>query len=116
KLKFYCFNEPALNGFSKEISEKRNQSGNYKIIKTIDIETFPLSEILDKHLPPNQKIDFLTIDVEGLDLQVLRSNNWKKYKPDFILVEDQIDFENLSNSEVYSFLLEQNYELTAKTS
>src|SRR5690606_16507344 len=62
KLKFYCFNEPALNGFSKEISEKRNQSGSYKIIKTVDIETFPLSEILDKHLPPNQKIDFLTID------------------------------------------------------
>lgn len=116
KLKFYCFNEPALNGFSKEISEERDQSGSYKIIKTIDIETFPLSEILDKHLPPNQKIDFLTIDVEGLDLQVLRSNNWEKYKPDFILVEDQIDFENLSNSEVYSFLLEQNYELTAKTS
>lgn len=116
KLKFYCFNEPALNGFSKEISEERDQSGSYKIVQTLDIETFPLSEVLDKYLPPGQKIDFLTIDVEGLDLQVLRSNNWEKYKPNFILVEDQIDFENLSGSEVYLLLLEKNYELAAKTS
>jgi FkbM family methyltransferase len=116
KLTFYCFNEPALNGFSKELSEERNNtSEKYKIIKEVEVETYPLAEILDKYLPARQKVDFLTIDVEGLDLMVLKSNNWNKYKPAYILVEDKIDFTNLSNSEVYKYLEEQGYQLVAKT-
>jgi hypothetical protein len=35
-----------------------------------------LSSVLDQHLPPGQKIDFLTIDAEGHDLKVLCSNDW----------------------------------------
>jgi FkbM family methyltransferase len=116
KLKFYCFNEPALNGFSKELSEDRNNtSEKYKIIKELEIETYPLAEVLDKYLPDGQQIDFLTIDVEGLDMQVLLSNNWVKYKPLHILVEDQLDFENPKNSEIYTFLGKQGYQLVAKT-
>jgi FkbM family methyltransferase len=116
KLMFYCFNEPALNGFSKEISQERNATSNkYRITKEVEIVTYPLAEVLDKHLPANQTIDFLTIDVEGLDLQVLQSNNWAKYKPQYILVEDRIEFNNLGSSEVYSYLEKQGYQLVAKT-
>lgn len=50
-LTYYVFNEPALNGFSKELSEKRNNKNNYYIEKTIDIETYTLEEILDQYLP-----------------------------------------------------------------
>jgi FkbM family methyltransferase len=116
KLTFYCFNEPALNGFSKEISQERDStSAKYHITREVEIETWPLSEVLDKYLPAGQQIDFLTIDVEGLDLQVLKSNNWAKYKPSYILVEDRIDFENLTSSEVYTYLEKQGYQLVAKT-
>jgi len=115
-LTFYCFNEPALNGFSKELSEERNNTSKvYKIIKELKVETYPLADVLDKYLPAGQQIDFLTIDVEGLDLQVLQSNNWDKYKPSYILVEDRIDFSNLSSSEVYNYLEKQGYQLVAKT-
>ena len=116
KLLFYCFNEPALNGFSKELSEERNSTSNlYHITKEIEVETHPLSYVLDKYLPENQQIDILSIDVEGLDLMVLRSNNWNKYKPLFVLVEDNIDFTNLPQSEIYSFLIAKGYQLVAKT-
>ena len=116
KLTFYCFNEPALNGFSKEHSEEiNNSSKTYKIVKEVEVETYPLSDVLNKYLPEGQKIDFLTIDVEGLDLTVLRSNNWAKYKPSHILVEDRIDFKNLADSEVYNYLEVQGYTLVAKT-
>jgi len=116
KLLFYCFNEPALNGFSKEVSEERNStSKRYKIINEIEIQTEPLSAVLDKYLPANQQIDFITIDVEGLDLQVLQSNNWEKYKPTYILVEDSINFTNLADSEVNSFLENHGYKIIAKT-
>jgi FkbM family methyltransferase len=85
---YYIFNEPALNGFSKKLSEERHYSENeYNIIKKIKVTIKPLSKILEKHLPNEQLIDFMNIDVEGLDLDVLRSNNWQRYRPKFVLVE-----------------------------
>ena len=49
-------------------------------------------------------------------IQVLKSNNWEKYKPSVILVEDQDeDIENLENLETYKFLKPLGYRLIAKT-
>ena len=34
---------------------------------------------VDKHIGKNVKIDFMSIDVEGLEYEVLSSNNWSKF-------------------------------------
>jgi len=74
-----------------------------------------LSEIFDEFLK-GRNIDVLDIDTEGIDIQVLKSNNWEKYKPSVILVEDQDeDVENLENLETYKFLKPLGYRLIAKT-
>ena len=114
KLTYYMFNEPALNGFSKSISEGR-QNEQYHIEKTITIPTFPLSKILDTHLPSRQKINFLSVDVEGLDLTVLASNDWTKYRPKVVLAEVlDSSLNNLEKDPVYNFMATQGYTLFAK--
>lgn len=116
ELTYYCFNEPALNGFSKELSEARDHThARYHLLKTIPVKTLPLSEVLDTHLPKGQKIDFLTIDAEGFDLIVLQSNDWKRYRPKFVLVEDAVDLLQLDDSEIYRFMVDAGYRLIAKT-
>lgn len=113
-LTYYMFNEPALNGFSKSISEGR-QNKDYQIEKKISIPSFPLSKILDNHLPLNQKINFLSVDVEGLDLKVLASNDWVKYRPQVVVVEVLFSSLNkLENDPVYSYMVTQGYYLFAK--
>jgi len=115
-LNYYMFDEPCLNGFSKELSEYRDVNSPYKLLSQKEIKTYPLDVILDKYLPENKKIDFMNIDVEGLDFEVLQSNNWDKYKPTFLLVEIIInDLEDLFKDEVYIFLKKMNYVLIAKT-
>lgn len=115
KLMYYAFSDPALNGFSKELSEEVYQK-NYKILFKREIETLTLSQILDKFLPKNQKIDFLSIDVESLEFQVIKSNNWEKYAPEVILVEIlNNDLETIFKNEIYSFLVSKNYKIIAKT-
>lgn len=113
-ITFYEFNEPALNSFDRERSLSR-QNDKHKIIAEKKIEVFPLKDVLDKHLPAGQKIDFFTIDVEGLDLNVLKSNDWNKYLPQYILVEDEFDVESIAENEVYAFLKNKNYKLVART-
>jgi FkbM family methyltransferase len=117
QITYYGFNDPALNGFSKEISLNRNKLINYRIIFEKEIQTTLLSELLDLHLPINQKIDFLNIDVEGLDFNVLCSNNWDKYRPKVILVEDLSleSLEGIGDSKIHSLLKTYGYQLHAKT-
>lgn len=110
-MKFFIFNEPALNTFNKEMANERNGKDKYKIVKTIDLETMPLCKILDKYVAPDTVIDYLNIDIEGLDLQVLRSNNWEKYKPSVISVESNYVNGPIQMSEIYSYLTRLDYRL-----
>ena len=114
-LDYYVFNEPALNSFSKELSEKRGKTQDAYFIKDIiKIEVKPLSKILDKHLS-NKKIDFLNIDVEGFDLAVLKSNDWSLYRPKFVLVEIlESSLHNLEKDPIFQLMKEKNYDIFSK--
>ncbi|WP_461788178.1 FkbM family methyltransferase [Pedobacter sp.] len=114
-LSYYIFNEPALNTFSKEMAEERSKKEIYNVQKVVDIETRTLTDILDKYLPEGRAIDFLTIDVEGLDFQVLKSNNWEKYQPKMILLENELEIQEMIGSSIDLFMQAKNYQLYAKT-
>jgi FkbM family methyltransferase len=85
---YYQFDNPAVNGFSRELSECREAEGHFRLIGQREIPTTTLANALDAHLPPGRDIDFLSVDVEGLDLEVLRSNDWAKYRPKAVVAED----------------------------
>ena len=61
-------------------------------------------------------IDFISVDVEGLDYNVLKSNNWRKYHPHIVLVENSDrNLDHIYSSTIYSFLRKKGYVLYAKT-
>jgi hypothetical protein len=118
KLTFYCFEEPALNSFNEDISDDRIRDG-WKLKEKKIIETFSINEILENNLPKGQHIDFLNVDVEGLDFEILKSLDWGKYHPDFLLVEDleiiDKDIIGYEKSEIYQFLVGKGYSILART-
>ena len=59
--------------------------------RTMTVEVDTLAAVLEKHLPAGRKIDLLTVDCEGLDEQVLRSNDWARFRPTAVCVEDWQD-------------------------
>ena len=114
-LPFYIFSEPALNTFSKETADNTDGKSGVRLEKVINIPTQTLAQILDTYLPKDQVIDFLSIDVEGFDYQILLSNNWHKYRPKIVLVESELEYQKLISSELHSFMTGNNYEFYAKT-
>lgn len=118
ELIFYSFKDPALNSFNKKISETRIANG-WELIEKINIKTFSINDILNKYLPENQKIDFINIDAEGLDFEIIKSLDWKKYKPDFLLAENlelkNEDIVQFGGDEMYRYLKELGYIVIAKT-
>jgi len=115
RLDYYVFNEPALNGFSSELSNEREKSKNpYRIKEVIKVDVCPLSKVLEKHLGEN-KIDFLNVDVEGLDLDVLKSNDWSKYRPKYVLAEVlKSSLHDFDSDPVSQFMKDCGYVLYAK--
>jgi FkbM family methyltransferase len=114
-LSYYNFKEKALNTFSEPLATQY-QNGNWELENIIQIETFKLSEILDQHLHEKRDIHFMSIDVEGFELNVLKSNDWNKYLPNIILLE-MLDckIEDVTETKIGKYLMEKGYTFFAKT-
>jgi len=115
-LEYYMCDEPALNTFDTEVLNSRKLNTQYKHIKTIQIEVMPLSNVLKERIHEGTRIDFLSIDVEGFDLEVLISNDWQKYRPNWVLVE-QLNLNDIEclDFEIHHYMKSVGYILFAKT-
>lgn len=112
---YYQFEESALNGFSTDLSTSRMKSGVSMLVSETMIQTLPLKQILSKYIQELRPIDFLTIDVEGMDLEVLRSNDWDKFRPKVVLVEVLANsLDAIAAHPVNGFMNAQGYRLYSK--
>lgn len=115
EMTFFIFDEPALNTFSEELAREYQEKGR-KLIGKHTVATRTLASLLNEYMPAGTEIDFMSIDVEGHELQVLRSNDWRRYRPYILLVESlNIELTRLTDSELYKYLTSLEYEWIAKT-
>ena len=103
-LFFYEFFPSTLSTLSAKEAKKYINEG-FKLVSQKKVPVKTLSFILEKYCK-NKVINFLSVDTEGMDLEVLQSNNWKKYKPQVICVENHGNNKNILN-----FLKEHGYQL-----
>ncbi len=104
-LDYYKYLIPALNTFSKEaVVENRVKGFNIDRIEKIKI--LAVKSFLDKYV--DKKIDFLTLDTEGMDFQILKNWDWM-YRPKVICVEKDGD------KRIEKLLIEKGYKLAKET-
>ncbi|TAE16650.1 MAG: FkbM family methyltransferase [Bacteroidetes bacterium] len=115
-LDLYLCNIPAMNTFSEKVQQERIAQKLITPKGKQSILALPLATILAQHLPDNQVIDFMDIDVEGFEMEVLESNDWEKYRPRIVLAEEyERELASLEDSKVYRFFKERGYYMISKT-
>lgn len=113
---YFYHKKSAINTISKEIADRQN--AKVKEIKKISTTTLDL--ILEKNNV--QKINYLSIDVEGHEFEVLSGFSIQKYNPDIVSIEylniNSIKFEfhynnidDVINSQIYKYFVSNNYNL-----
>jgi len=113
---FGVFSEPAISRLERHPQNHELDGRWLRKTGSVTIEVARLATILDRHLPPRQTIDLLNVDVERHDLQVLRSNDWARFRPRVILVEEYgKTVEQVIGGATYAFLAERDYLLLGKT-
>lgn len=117
KIKYYEFEDKALNGFETEYMILKDQSKSQnKIRKIHEMQSRSLNSILDEYLPREKKIDFMSIDVEGNEMRVLSGLNLEKYRPEWILIEIwNFEMKESISNPVDELLRISGYLPTAKT-
>lgn len=112
ELTYYMFDEPAVNSFDRGLSQQRE---HFKVTAERVIVTQRLDELLARHLPDGVKVNFMSVDVEGLDLEVLQSADWQRVRPEYLLVEClNADLERIHEDPVCQFLKTVGYRLYGK--
>lgn len=114
-LTYWAFEESAYNTFDESIGKQRIKKQVSRLKSTTQIPIVPLSDILEKNCHHGQSIDLLTVDVEGFDLQVLKSNDWERYRPKVVLSEVlETGFAAMSEDPVYLYMSSLGYALQSK--
>jgi hypothetical protein len=111
ELTYYMIGEDsAMNSFSRSFLEQIKMLGEVK--QEIQVPVEPLADVLSRHLPEQQVIDFMNVDVEGHGLEVIESNNWERFRPHFLVIEDEeVDLEQ---STVIKVMREHDYDVCAQ--
>ena len=83
-LTYYEMEQRALSTFDPQQVTVAESFGG-KVKKTHEIKVQTLDHIFSEHI--RQPIDFMSIDIEGLEYAALNSNNWDQWRPRLICIE-----------------------------
>ena len=115
---YFYHSKSALNTISKENADFQKA----KVSKIRKIKTQTINKIIENSPFKDRKIDFLTVDVEGSELAILKNFDFTKYSPKVIVVEyldlslkkleiKNLNINNIIKSEIYKLIVSNNYTL-----
>ncbi len=115
---YFYHNKSALNTISKQNADF--QKADISSIKKI--KTQSINKILKNSPYKDQKIDFLSVDVEGSELDIFKNFDFNKYSPKVIVVEfldlslkkleiKNLNINNMIRSEIFKLIQSKGYTL-----
>jgi FkbM family methyltransferase len=114
ELAFHEYSNPLYNSVGEPLPDGAVPMLDH--LGTRPVRSLRLEQVLEQHLPKSQPIDFLSVDVEGHEIYVLRSNDWARFRPTYLCVEEWgSSLADTPGSEIVRYLSARGYELFAKT-
>ena len=116
ELDFYIMEDNTLSTFSKQEYDQMIESGK-KLLRVEKIKLETVAYVVKKYF--NDKFpDFLSLDVEGMDFDILQSIDFEKYSPKIICVE-AAEYSPIGTgsrrNQLINFLLDKDYYEYANT-
>ncbi len=108
---FYVLSASALSTFSKAEVEKC--SAYTTVEKIIKVPLLSINEIIEKHFTTAP--DFISLDIEGLDFEVIKTLDFINHRPKVLCVETIENSTEKKHSEINEFMLSKDYMVYADT-
>lgn len=119
KLNFYIMNGDGLSTTDYQSAQnfiKENPS--LEITKTISVDSVTINEIITEYFPEKAP-DIMNIDIEGMELAILKTTDFEKFRP-LIIICEMIEYKNgltvgQKNKEILDLMHAEDYEEFAFT-
>lgn len=109
---FYCFENPLLNTLDAEQAAAIQVSGRSRLLRKAEVPCATLNALLAAHAPMDRRVELLSIDIEGVDEQVLRTLDWAVWRPRVVVFErHEVRLEALGGDALVAFLVDQGYDV-----
>jgi FkbM family methyltransferase len=117
ELDFYVMSSRTLNTFSVSEARKYVEEHGLNIVETKQIKVQTFAQTVDTHL--GHTPDLVSLDVEGLELDILRSIDFAQYRPHVFCIET-LSYEGgkgsgVKNAEIHALMLQNEYKMYADT-
>jgi FkbM family methyltransferase len=85
QMELHLVTGTGLSSLDAEEGDRRRAEGRPVEVVTVEVRT--LASIWADHVPAEQQVQFLKVDVEGFERQVLASNDWATNRPWIVVAE-----------------------------
>jgi FkbM family methyltransferase len=117
ELDFYVMSARTLNTFSASEAKKCVEQHGLRIVDTRRIKVQTFAQVVAAHM--GRTPDLVSLDVEGLDLDILRSIDFSVHRPHVFCVETISyaagDGSGVKSAEIHALMLANGYRLYADT-
>jgi FkbM family methyltransferase len=113
---FFLMTSKTLNTFSKEEAERYQAYGKQKIEKVIKLPLLTVNQIINQNFTSAPNL--ISIDIEGLELDILKTFDFSLFKPEIFCVETLTYTEDNAErklSEVIDYICQNGYFVYADT-
>lgn len=83
---FYIMQPPTLNTFCREDAQRLDASGLHPIREVVQLPLRTINDVLEEHFP-DAAPDFLSLDVEGLNYDIVRTMDTDRWRPPVMCIE-----------------------------
>ncbi len=108
---YFTFANHLYNTFSKANADEIARTGLSNLVEIKEIPIRTINDILSEYNSINPKIDLLSVDCEGMDLEILCQFDFMANRPTYVIVErDKISPPFAENDKIHHLLTNKGYQ------
>ncbi len=98
---FYVMSTKALNTFSKTEAQRYSQM-TQTVQQVIELPLMTINEVIERHFNPHP--NFVSLDTEGMDLAIIESLDFARYRPEVFCIETLTYSEDKSEQKIQDII------------
>ncbi|MDY3562585.1 FkbM family methyltransferase [Gemmata sp. JC673] len=111
---YYVLTADQLNTFDKAQVEHLERTTEHRLVRVVKTPLLNINRVIADHFG-GVAPDFLSVDIEGLDLAVLRTLDFGRFRPKVVCVETLVTGTLAHRPELSQLFAEKGYELRGLT-
>lgn len=113
KADFYVMTSKTLSTFSAEEARRCHENTEYKIERVIELPLLSINEIIIRNF--NDRPDFISLDIEGYDLAMMRTFDFTRFRPELFCIETIEFTTGKKNDDLIKLMQQSGYSIYADT-